>query len=178
SVAVPFAVAQMAQVGFLVHEIAALEPHVGRATAGLAVSLTTGSAIVGRLTLALFVDRLDPRRVTAVSMASQAAALAVLAAAPPSPLLLLAACAVFGASIGNMVTLPAAIAQREFAPTAYAPVVALCAAVCQFVFALGPGLLGVLAATRGGYALALGVAAACYAGAAVAVLRRPPAVTR
>jgi MFS family permease len=182
----PFAIAQMAQVGFLVHEIAALRPLIGTALAGLAVSLTTGSAIVGRLTLATCVDRLDARRTSAWSMATQAGALAVVAWAPASTPVLLGACMLFGASIGNLVTLPAAIAQRELAAEAYGPVVALSAAVCQFVFALGPGLLGLLAGVAG-YGIAIGAFAALYAGAAIAVaLLRPrapsgaaaPSVTR
>src|SRR6266849_3681328 len=47
SVAGPFALALMAQVGFLVHQIALLEPALGRTRAGLAVAVLTVTAVAG-----------------------------------------------------------------------------------------------------------------------------------
>ena len=67
SVAAPFALALMAQVGFLVHQIAFLEPALGR-TAGSAVAVLTVTAIIGRLALGAFTLRLDLRNVTALSL--------------------------------------------------------------------------------------------------------------
>src|SRR6516162_2908416 len=67
--------ALMAQVGFFVHQIAFLEPAIGRTQAGLTVALLTAMAIVGRLALGVSLLRLDLRRVTALSLLSQAAAL-------------------------------------------------------------------------------------------------------
>jgi MFS family permease len=63
----PFAIALLAQVGFIVHQIAILEPSLGRSLAGIAVSVTTAMAVIGRLCLGLLADRLDPRRATAGS---------------------------------------------------------------------------------------------------------------
>jgi MFS family permease len=57
----PFALALLAQVAFIVHQIAFMEPLVGRAQAALSVSLMTMMAVTGRLTLGAVVDRLDPR---------------------------------------------------------------------------------------------------------------------
>ena len=68
-----------AQVGFLVHQIAILEPMIGRAQAGFSVAVLTIAAIAGRFTLGAFADRLDMRRFTAWSVLSQAAALLALA---------------------------------------------------------------------------------------------------
>src|SRR5581483_5631795 len=48
SVAAPFAMALTAQVGFLVHQIAILEPTIGRTQAGLSVAAITVAAIAGR----------------------------------------------------------------------------------------------------------------------------------
>src|SRR5262249_23108708 len=45
----PFAVALLAQVGFLVHQIAIIEPSLGRPLAGATVSVSTAMAVVGRL---------------------------------------------------------------------------------------------------------------------------------
>src|ERR1043165_2382178 len=57
----PFALALIAQVAFIVHQVAFMEPIVGRAQAALSVSLMTTFAVMGRLTLGMVFDRLDPR---------------------------------------------------------------------------------------------------------------------
>ena len=62
SVAAPFALALTAQVGFLVHQIAILEPMIGRAQAGFSVAALTICAIIGRFGLGAFANRLDMRR--------------------------------------------------------------------------------------------------------------------
>src|SRR5205807_6278026 len=41
TISIPFALALVAQVGFIVHQIALLEPKIGRASAGFAVSVMT-----------------------------------------------------------------------------------------------------------------------------------------
>jgi hypothetical protein len=55
SVAGPFAMALMAQIGFIVHQIAFLEPAMGRSRAGLAVGVMTVMAVLGRLALGVFI---------------------------------------------------------------------------------------------------------------------------
>jgi hypothetical protein len=44
---VPFTRALVAQIGFIVHHIALLEPKIGRPDAGFAVALTTFMAVLG-----------------------------------------------------------------------------------------------------------------------------------
>ena len=78
SASAPFALAITSQAGFLVHQIAFLEPTIGRYSAGIAVAITTSMAIVGRLTLGSFAERLNQRHAAALSFAAQAAALAVM----------------------------------------------------------------------------------------------------
>jgi MFS family permease len=154
SVAGPFALALMAQVGFFVHQIAFLEPVIGRTQAGLTVALLTAMAIVGRLALGVSVLRLDLRRVTAVSLLSQAAALFAMTQTTNAVALFIA-CAIFGLSAGNLVSLPALIIQREFEATSFGMVVGLSTAIGQFTYAFGPGLLGVVRDASGGYTAAL-----------------------
>jgi MFS family permease len=74
----PIAIALLAQMGFIIHQVTFLEPLIGRYAAGLAVTIMAAMAVVGRLSLGLFVDRLDPRLACAASMTSQAVALFVL----------------------------------------------------------------------------------------------------
>jgi predicted MFS family arabinose efflux permease len=172
SVSAPFAIAITSQCGFLVHQIAFLEPAIGRAAAGVAVAVTTAMAIVGRLMLGTMADRLDQRVASAVSLASQAAALAVMMHTRDETVLL-AACAVYGFSVGNLITFPALIVQREFEAAAFGLIISLSTGIGQFTYAFGPGLLGLVRDVTGGYAAALGLCIALNLAAAAMVLKRP-----
>jgi MFS family permease len=154
SVAAPFALALMAQVGFLVHQIAFLEPAIGRTRAGLAVAVLTIAAVIGRLALGVFALRLDLRRVTALSLASQAAALFAMTQTTDAAALF-AACTLFGLSAGNLISLPALVIQREFEPASFGMLVGLSTAIGQFTYAFGPGVLALVVDATGGYTAAL-----------------------
>lgn len=154
TISLPFALALVAQVGFIVHQIALLEPKLGRSGAGLAVSITTFMAIAGRLGLGMVVDRLDPRLVTAVSIASQAAALLVIRQADTASIILVAS-GVFGFSIGNLITLPPLIIHREFSAASFVVVMGLSITISGTIGALGPGLIGVIREWSGDYNAAL-----------------------
>jgi MFS family permease len=174
SVAAPFAMGLTAQVGFLVHQIAILQPTIGRAEAGFSVAALTVAAITGRFGLGAFAKRLDMRRFAAWSLASQAAALTLMAATNSS-IALIVACVVFGLSAGNLLTLPSLVIQREFDEASFGMLVGLSWAISQFTYAFGPGLLGVVRDVTGGYAAPLGICIALELGAAVLVLLRPAA---
>jgi cyanate permease len=162
-----------AQVGFLVHQIAILQPNLGRAQAGFSVAALTIAAIIGRFGLGAFAKRLDMRRFTAWSLASQAAALLVIAATTNATALIVA-CVVFGLSAGNLLTLPSLVIQREFDASSFGMLVGLSWATSQFTYAFGPGLLGVVRDLTGGYAAPLGICVALeLAAAALILLRRP-----
>jgi MFS family permease len=150
----PFALALIAQVAFIVHQIAFMEPMVGRAQAAISVSLMTAFAVIGRLTLGMVVDRLEPRYISSVSMLSQAAALFVMTRTADTTVLL-ACCAAYGFSVGNIITLPALIVQREFPAPAFGMVLGLSTAIGTFAGALGPGLIGLIRDAAGNYAPAL-----------------------
>ncbi len=55
---------------------------------------------------------------------------------------LIAACALFGFSVGNLITLPALIVQREFDPPSFGVLVSLITAINQITYAFGPGVVG------------------------------------
>ena len=167
----PFALALIAQVAFIVHQIAFMEPIVGRATAALSVSLMTIFAVIGRLTLGAIVDRLDPRHISAASMLSQAAALFGMTQTTDTTLLLVC-CAAYGFSVGNIITLPSLIVQREFPGPSFALVLGLSTAIGTFAGALGPGLIGLIRAATGDYAAALLFCMALKLGGAAGVMVR------
>jgi MFS family permease len=172
SVAAPFAMALTAQVGFLVHQIAILQPTIGRAQAGFSVAALTVAAIAGRFGLGAFAKRLDLRRFTAWSLTSQAVALLAMAATSNTTALI-AACVLFGLSAGNLLTLPSLVIQREFDAASFGMLVGLSWAISQFTYAFGPGLLGVVRDVTGGYAAALGICIALELAAAALILLRP-----
>jgi MFS family permease len=175
SVSGPFSLALLSQAGFLVHSIAFLEPAIGRNAAAIAVAITTAMAIVGRLVLGTIADRMNQRLASALSMATQAAALAVMTQTSDATTLL-AACAVYGFSVGNLITFPALIIQREFDAAAFGMLVALSTAITQFTYAFGPGLLGLVRDLTGSYTAPLLLCVALNLAAAL-IVRKPPRQT-
>lgn len=168
---IPFAVAVTAQVGFIVHQIALLEPKIGQVLAGFAVSLMTSMAIAGRLSLGMVIDRLNPRLVTAVLVVGQAAALLAILLTD-SVAIVLSACVVFGLAVGNLITMAPLIVHREFDAASFAAVTGLSTAISGTVCALGPALIGAVRSWSGSYDAALLLCIALQLLAAVVVVRR------
>lgn len=175
SISAPFAFVLLSQVGFLTH----LVPLVSARSAGggpmidpaLAVGINAVMALVGRVVLGLVIDRLDPRRASAICFLVQVGAIAVLAYAV-APLAVYGACAVYGFSVGNNITLSPMIVQREYTAEQFPAIVALSTAVVQILYAFGPGLLGVLRDVSGGYGVPLVVCMGLNVAAAVLILIR------
>jgi MFS family permease len=147
-----FALVLFAQVGFIVHLISFLDPVLGREHAAIAVALLTAMAVAGRLLFSTVIDRLNQRLASGVSFASQAVALAIVINSQ-NEVLLFAACAVFGFSVGNLITLPALIVQREFDPRSFGVLVSLITAITQITYAFGPGIIGLLRDATGSYTI-------------------------
>jgi MFS family permease len=171
TITIPFALGIVAQVGFIVHQIAILEPKIGAVRAGLAVSVMTSMAIVGRLSLSVVADRLDPRLAAALSLLSQAAAMSTVRLTDDVQFVLLAS-AVFGFSVGNLITLPPLIIHREFDARNFTVVMGLFTAISGTIGAFGPGLIGLVRGWRGDYGAALGLTIALEVIAAAIVLAR------
>lgn len=165
TVTIAFALVLFAQVGFIVHLISFLDPVIGRERAAVAVAVLTAMAVVGRVLFSMVIDRLDQRLASALSFLSQAAALCVVINLH-NDYVLIAACAVFGFSVGNLITLPSLIVQREFDSASFGVLISLNTAINQVTYAFGPGVVGALRDWSGGYGppfylcIALEVAAA------------------
>jgi predicted MFS family arabinose efflux permease len=152
SVAIAFALVLFAQVGFIVHLISFLDPVIGRAQAATAVALLTGMAVAGRVLFSTVIDRLNQRLASAISFASQALALAIIINSR-NEMVLIACCALFGFSVGNLITLPSLIVQREFEPRSFGVLISLITAINQVTYAFGPGVIGLLRDASGSYAV-------------------------
>lgn len=155
-----FGIGWLAQVAFLAQQLPLLVPKVGAAQATVAVAATTAASLLGRLGLASLIDRLDHRRATAGSFGVQALGMALLLASD-APLAVIAGCCLFGVSVGNVITLPALFAQREFAPVHYARVITRVWSVGQVLYAFGPLGAGLLLVRSGSPAPVLAACAAC-----------------
>ena len=165
----PFAFGIGAQVGFLVHQIAFLEPKIGTQHASLAVATTTAFAVFGRLVLGAFIDRLNQRIISAISFVSQALALLVLIRTNDE-IAVFAACALFGFSVGNLITLPSLIISREFSTASFGVLVGLSVAINQVIYAFGPGVVGWLRDFSGAYSTSFMLCMAMEIAAAVIIL--------
>jgi cyanate permease len=98
------------------------------------------------------IDRLNQRLASALSFVSQALALVVVINSR-NDAMLIGACAVFGFSVGNLITLPSLIVQREFDARSFGVLVSLLTAIVQVSYAFGPGVIGVLRDVSGSYTL-------------------------
>jgi MFS family permease len=152
SVSIAFALVLFAQVGFIVHLIAFLDPIIGRAHAATAVALLTAMAMAGRVLFSTVIDRLNQRLASAISFLSQAVALAIIIHSR-NEIVLIGCCALFGFSVGNLITLPSLIVQREFDPRSFGVLISLITAINQVTYAFGPGVIGVLRDASDSYTL-------------------------
>jgi predicted MFS family arabinose efflux permease len=152
TVSIAFALVLFAQVGFIVHLISFLDPVIGRAHAATAVALLTAMAVVGRVLFSTVIDRLNQRLAAAISFASQAAALAIIIHSRDE-MVLIEACGLFGFSVGNLITLPSLIIQREFDPRSFGVLISLITAINQVTYAFGPGVIGLVRDASGSYTL-------------------------
>jgi MFS family permease len=171
SISAPFAFVLASQVGFLTHLVPLISDR-HNVDPGVAVAINALMALIGRVVLGFVIDRLEPRRASALCFLVQVAAIAVLAYAG-TPLVIYGACAIYGFSVGNNITLSPLIIQREYAAADFPAIVALSTAVVQILYAFGPGLLGVLRDAFGSYGVPLAVCIALNLAASVVILMRP-----
>ena len=169
SAAAGFALGLNVQIGFVTHHVALAAPMLGVAGAGLLVSATGVTALVGRLVLARIVDRMDVRRMAAFAMLAQAIGLVAVAAMPTVPVLV-AASLVYGYCIGHVTTLAPIVVRREFGAAAFGRIYGSAAVAIQLTSAFGPALLGALRDGFGGYGPGLAVAAVLTVAGAAALL--------
>ena len=114
---------------------------------------------------------MNQRLASSLSFVSQAIALLVVINVHHD-YALIAACALFGFSVGNLITLPALIVQREFDPRSFGVLISLITAINQVTYAFGPGVIGLLRDASGSYSLPFYVCMAVELTAAVLIMIR------
>jgi MFS family permease len=133
------------------------------------VSATAVAAFLGRIALASYVDRLNPRAVACGVLGVGATGLAVLSFAQ-SPILIIAASLIYGLTVGNVTTLPSIIVRREFGSASFGAVYGLAAMAIGLCTAIGPSFYGTLYELFGGYPVPMVLAAALNACAAAIIM--------
>ncbi len=173
SVIVAFGLALLVQVGFLTHHLTMLAPSLGADAAALTVAATGVTALLGRIALATWADRIDIRRISAAVFLLAALSLAVLAFALPAAAapLLVTTSIVYGLSVGNVTTLSPLIVRREFGAASFGSLYGAASIFIGLALAAGPAVFGLLHDAGNGYRLPLAVAAGLDAIAAAVVLK-------
>lgn len=168
-----FALALFAQVGLLSHLLTRVSPVFGASGAALAVSLTTISAVAGRTLLGWLIGDHDRRIAACGNFLVQSVGVGLICISD-RPSAVLVGCALFGLGVGNVVSLPTLIAQKEFRSPDVGTVVALVVAINQAVFALAPAVLGTIRDVTASYTVpfVIGIAAQIVASFIVLVGRR------
>ena len=143
SLSLSFAIGLTAQMGLLTVLFSIMAPSLGEKGAGLALSAATACAVIGRTAVgALLPENADRRVAGMLNFLLQAVGSVALAAAGGNAALLLTGAVLFGLGIGNLLSLPPLIAQRDWPPAEVARVVAMVTAVNQAFYAFGPALFG------------------------------------
>jgi MFS family permease len=163
------------QVAVAMHQIALLRERMDGSTAALAVSVTASGSIIARLVVGVFAERWNKRKLAALLMAVQAAAIGTLAIAE-QPALLFGASLVFGFTIGNLFMLQSLIVGEVFGMASFGTVFGLLQLVTQTVSGLGPWVLSLVVEGVGSYRSGLLPLVGLALCSAMVVLRlRPPA---
>ena len=162
------------QVGVAMHQLSLLRQHLDAPTAALAVSATAFGSALARLVVGSFADRVSKRRLGAMLMVLQAAAIMGLAVADAG-ITLFAASIAFGFTIGNLFMLQTLLVGELFGMRSFGTVLGLLQLLTQTTSGLGPVALGLLHAAFGAYPPGLWVLACVALGAAAVLSRvRPP----
>ncbi len=169
-----FSIAMLAQISFIAHQAAFLEPSLGLKGAGWAVSLTSLSALAGRMLVGLVIDKVDRRGAASAILAVQVAGMIVLLSSQSIAGLYLG-CVLFGFGVGNLITMPGLIVQQEFPRRDFARAVSLNVAITQLAAATGPSILGLLHDLSGNYRTSLMACLVLEVAAALLILVRPRA---
>jgi MFS family permease len=158
-----------AQVGAITHLFRLASTRASPGIAALALALLASASVVGRLTGGWLLLRLPTRAFAAGMLLAQALALALLAFAAKS--LLLVAAVLFGITVGNVLMLQPLLLVEAFGTRHYGRIYSVSNLIAAAGVAGGPALSGVIYEASGGYTLPyLGLSAASVLSCAILLL--------
>ena len=174
SIVIAFLLALAGQIAFLVHQVSFLSRYLGVSGAAVAVSITAGASIVGRLWLGTIVDRLDKRHVIMVCFLIQGVAVITLAHFHHVVILYLGTLA-FGLTMGNIIMMQSLITAECFGLVSFATVSGLAGVFTMSGAAFGPTIAGFIFDATQSYRVAFSIFAAMSAIAILVIyFARPP----
>jgi MFS family permease len=174
SIVIAFLLALAGQIAFLVHQISFLSQYLGASRAAIAVSLTAGTSIIGRLWLGTFVDRCDKRYVTMVCILIQGIAVFTLAHSQHVVILYLGTLA-FGLTMGSIIMMQSLIIGECFGLVSFATISGLVGLFTMSGAAFGPSIAGLIFDATQSYRMAFTIFAAMSVVAIAAIyFAKPP----
>lgn len=159
------------QVGFLMHQLPALESALGLSAAAFAVSVVAGSAVIGRFVLGGLSARVALPVLAVGCYLIQALGL-VMIVFGTGPILLYAGSALAGLVVGCIVMLPPLLLSEAFGARGYGTAYGLVSAAMYLGASLTTAMVGILRDLAGGYTPAFLLLVAMNLAAAVVVIRR------
>lgn len=153
-VTLAFALGFIAQTGFLVHQLPMLSARMSPLEASWAVSLTALCAILGRLVSGPLLDRHSRHAIAGANFFVQVLAIVVFVVWPDATGGFVAS-AIYGLTVGNLITLPSLVTQHLVRTADFAATVRRMLTICQVSGAVGPATIGLLRAMEHGDVLAL-----------------------
>ncbi len=169
AVALAYVFASGAQVGAIMHLYRLAAERAGLDIAALAVAVLAGGSVAGRLLGGFLMQTVKVRTFAPIVMGVQGLALIGMGLAP-APASFVAATAVFGLSIGNVLILQSLLLADAFGARDYGRIYSINQLISMVGVAGGPALIGVIYDASGGYALAYGAAAMASIVGALVVL--------
>jgi hypothetical protein len=149
-IAVASALALAAQVGFLMHQLPALEGALGLSAAAFAVSVAAGSAVIGRFILGGLSVRFSLSFLAAGCYLIQAAGLLIIILGQGA-ILLYAGSALAGVVVGCIVMLPPLLLSDKFGANGYGTAYGLISAIMFLGASATTAMVGLLRDMTGDY---------------------------
>jgi MFS family permease len=168
AISASFFAAMLTQSGMLLHHMMFLQNTFGLVGAASVITITTVAGMVGRILFASFGDRFRSRDLATGILLLEATAF-VLFAVHPEPWALILGSAIFGFSMGLVVTLQPLTTAECFGERSFGRVFGPIYLWIRIGSALGPLIIGVLYAANGSYTAAWIVLAAMLVFAAIAI---------
>jgi MFS family permease len=172
-----FLLALSGQIAFLVHQVSFLGQTLGASGAAVAVSLTAGASIIGRLFLGPLADRSDKRYLAMFCFLVQGVAVLLMAYCRQVTVLYLGTLA-FGLTMGGIVMMQSLLIGECFGMVSFGTVSGLSGVFSMTGAAFGPMIAGLIFDATRDYRIAFTIfAAASLLATAAVFFARPPAST-
>ena len=174
SIVLTFALSLGGQIAFMMHQVSFLSQHLGVNGAAMAVGVTAGASIFGRLILGTFVDRIDKRYAIVACCLLQGATVLLLAY-NHHPVILYLGTFAFGLTMGSLLMMQSLIVGECFGMVSFGTVSGLTGVFGSSGAAFGPMIAGLIFDATQSYRIAFTIFAVASAVAAVIVIfAKPP----